>query len=395
MIRIQRAAPYRYFLVLGIILVGLTNAPCQEGWTSNEAMLRKMAEYMTVKTTETTSEGKTKVVTSEFNGWHYWTLMMYEGMNRMGKVIPEPLFQRYTPDRLDYLADFFAQKGNANGPLRFYSGWKELWCTGIAHVWFERTLESTGEERKIYQDYIIRFGEFVDKTTRVDNGLLANKDTQIRTDDAYLMVPAMLRLANIEGKPERREDAITQLLGYHQRLFQPGDALYRHIWDSKNNTYADAYWGRGNGWMALAHVDVLSYLPKDHPRWNDVLKIYHDQMAGLRRYQAPEGGWRQVIDHPESWIETSCTGMFVYAMARGVNEGWLDASYATDAQKGWQALLTKVIPNGSTIDTCPGTPPGNLAHYLNRPRKEDDPHSYGPVLLAGSEIMKLAKTGEH
>ena len=112
-------------------------------------------------------------------------------------------------------------------------------------------------------------------------------------------------------------------------------------------------------------------------------------MAGLRRYQATDGGWRQVIDHPESWSETSCTGMFTYAMARGVNEGWLDASYAADARKGWALLTTKVLPTGSTIDTCPATGPGKLEHYLKRPRITDDPHSFGPILLAGAEIIRL------
>ena len=249
----------------------------------------------------------------------------------------------------------------------------------------DRALATKGDA---YLDYVNRFRAFVDTCPRVD-GLLANNGTQIRTDDAYLMVPPMLRLAALDGSTARTTDALNQLVGYHQRLFQPGDELYRHIWESKDNTYAAAYWGRGNGWMALAFVDVLDFLPQDHPRRAEVLKMYHDQMKGVRRHQATEGGWRQVMDHPEAWVETSCTGMFTYALARGVNEGWLDDSYGDDARKGWKALLGKVDPEGVTIDTCPGTGPGNLEHYLKRPRTQDDPHSYGPILLAGSEILKL------
>ena len=73
-------------------------------------MLRQVAKYMTAKTTETSGGGQPGIVISEFNGWHYWTLMMYEGMNRMGTVLPEPLFQRYAPERLDFLAGRFARK---------------------------------------------------------------------------------------------------------------------------------------------------------------------------------------------------------------------------------------------------------------------------------------------
>jgi unsaturated rhamnogalacturonyl hydrolase len=358
-----------------------------ETWESDAARLRQVIDYVRAKTTAPTTG---KIILNDYNGWYYQTLMVLEGAQRVAGVIPEPRFQNYAPDRLAFFVDQIGSgNGRGQGPLRFYFGWKELWCTGLAHVWFAQALAAKGQARQVYQEYIDRFTAFVNQVPRVDQGLLANVGTQVRTDDVYLMVPAMLRLATIEGNAERTADALSQLIGFHRRLFQVQDALYRHIWDAKNGTYADAYWGRGNGWMALAHVDVLAYLPVDHPRRAEVLANYRAQMAGLRRYQAEDGGWHQVIDHPESWSETSCTGMFTYAMARGVNEGWLDPSYAVIARKGWNLLKTKVMPSGSTIDTCPATGPGKLEHYLNRPRATDDPHSFGPILLAGAEILRL------
>jgi rhamnogalacturonyl hydrolase YesR len=114
-------------------------------------------------------------------------------------------------------------------------------------------------------------------------------------------------------------------------------------------------------------------------------------MEGIRRCQDPAGGWHQVLDHPESWIETSCTGMFVYGLARGVNEGWLDGSFSEPARRGWEALKTKVTADGDLVDVCGSTDVGDLAFYLKRPRLQGDLHGFGSFLLAGAEILRTEK----
>jgi len=75
---------------------------------------------------------------------------------------------------------------------------------------------------------------------------------------------------------------------------------------------------------------------------------YRKMMAGLRRYQAPSGLWRQLIDNDQSWVETSGTGMFTYAMIIGVQHGWLDAKeYGDCARKGWIGLCGYVDADGN------------------------------------------------
>lgn len=102
--------------------------------------------------------------------------------------------------------------------------------------------------------------------------------------------------------------------------------------------------------------------------------------------------WHQVLDHAESWLETSATGMIIYGMARGVNEGWLDASFAKTALKAWKALQSKVTPEGDLLDVCGSTDTGDLKYYLNRPRLQGDLHGFGSYLLAGAEVVRLDKT---
>jgi rhamnogalacturonyl hydrolase YesR len=130
-------------------------------------------------------------------------------------------------------------------------------------------------------------------------------------------------------------------------------------------------------------------MPKDHPRRAEVLTAYQKHLSAIRDCADPKGGWHQVLDHPESWLETSATGMLTYGIARGVNEGWLDASFTETARKGWATLQTKVLPDGDLLDVCGSTDTGDLDYYLKRPRLRGDLHGFGSYLLAGAEIVRL------
>jgi rhamnogalacturonyl hydrolase YesR len=209
------------------------------------------------------------------------------------------------------------------------------------------------------------------------------------TDDPYMTVPYLVRRWKASGNAADLDSAIAQITGTHERLFDPKAKLLRHLWDLKTQQPAGVFWGRGNGWMVLAQVELLEWLPAGHPRREELLAAFSKHMAGIRECQNPSGGWHQVLDHPESWIETSCTGMFVYGLARGVNEGWLDVSFVRSARKGWEALTSKVTPDGDITDVCGSTDVGDLSFYLNRPRLKGDLHGFGSFLLAGAEVVRM------
>ena len=84
--------------------------------------------------------------------------------------------------------------------------------------------------------------------------------------------------------------------------------------------------------------------------------------------------------------------MFAYAMAKGVNRGWLEPSqYAPVAQAGWNGVASKISSDGRVEGTCVGTSyADDYVYYYHRPAI-DDVHGYGPVLLAGGEMIKLVK----
>ena len=291
-------------------------------------------------------------------------------------------------------ADWFKRAKASNpkpvkGPARLsdYLSLNSLWATGLAGPYIA-AYYSTNDPHMA--DYVERFRRKVEKQPR-DSDCMLLEGVSVRTDDIYLMEPGIFNLGVGTGDPKFIDDAVQQVLGGHKRLFDRDRQIHRQSWNTRTQSFDGDFWGRGEGWMTLAITDLLVHLPPTHPRRAEVLTAFRETMAGLRRWQAPAGGWRQVLDDETPWVETSCTGMFTYAMARGVCEGWLDRSYEADVSKAWAALADKAQPDGTLIDICPATPQGNRAFYLARPRTKDDPHGYGPFLLAGSQVLRMSK----
>ena len=86
------------------------------------------------------------------------------------------------------------------------------------------------------------------------------------------------------------------------------------------------YWGRANGWVMVATAELLELLPQDHPDRAALIDILRKHAEGVATQQSGSGLWHQMLDRPDSYLETSCSAMFTYSMAKGVNRGWLNAS---------------------------------------------------------------------
>ena len=113
-------------------------------------------------------------------------------------------------------------------------------------------------------------------------------------------------------------------------------------------------------------------------------------MKSLLAYQTKDGMWRQLIDHPEAWPESSSTGMFTFAMITGVKNGWLDKkTNGPAARKGWLALVSHLNANADLTDVCEGTGRKNdLDYYLQRKRNTGDLHGQAPVLWCAAALLR-------
>jgi rhamnogalacturonyl hydrolase YesR len=185
-------------------------------------------------------------------------------------------------------------------------------------------------------------------------------------------------------------DAARQILLFYKRLFDQDAGLCHHGWFNLTREPSVAFWGRANGWMVWAVAEALLHLPVDHQDYPGVLDIFQNHIQGLGRYQDDSGMWHQVLDHPESFEETSCTAMFVLAMARGVRNGWIDRDYRDRALRGWEALKSRIDDDGTVHGICRGTGIGyDLDFYFSRQTFDHDPRGLGAVLVAGTEIGVL------
>jgi rhamnogalacturonyl hydrolase YesR len=226
------------------------------------------------------------------------------------------------------------------------------------------------------------------KQERLPDGTLSRgKQSTVWPDDLYMGCPVLIRWSEFSGDKKYLDDAASQII-HQAELEQDTDGLFFHGYDVKEKKHSPFKWGRGDGWVTVAAVELLSVLPEGHPARAKVLAILKKQIDGLQKVQAPDGMWRQVLDHPELWQETSCTAMFAYGIARAVNRGWIDPSYMAMAREAFAGISKNVTADGVVNETCIGTNIGqDLDYYVNRPRTSDDMHGRGPVLLAGTEIL--------
>ena len=173
------------------------------------------------------------------------------------------------------------------------------------------------------------------------------------------------------------------MVAYLDKLQQP-NGLFHH---ADNSAF---YWGRGTGWVAAGLSELLRSLPKKHPQRARILAGYQKMMASLLKYQGADGLWRQLIDRPESWPETSSTGMFTFALVSGVKNGWLDAkTYGPAARKGWLGLVAKLDQDANVTDVCEGTNKGfTVQYYLDRKRKTGDLHGQSPILWSAAALLR-------
>ena len=209
------------------------------------------------------------------------------------------------------------------------------------------------------------------------------EETRWWVDDCFMIGTLQIQAYRATHDAKYADRVALELAAYLDKLQQP-NGLFFHADVSPH------YWGRGNGWFAAALAEVLSSLPPSHPKYARLMAGYKTMMASLKKYQAASGLWRQLVDNEQSWDETSCTGMFTYALITGVKHGWLGADeYGDTARRGWIGLCGKLDENGALRDVCVGTnQKDDTQYYLDRPRATGDLHGQAPVLWCAAALLE-------
>lgn len=210
-----------------------------------------------------------------------------------------------------------------------------------------------------------------------------SRETRYWIDDMYMITILQVQTYRATGDKKYLDRAAQEMTAYLDKL-QQSNGLFYHAPD------VPFFWGRGNGWVAAGMAELLSSLPPNHPKRARIMTAYLSMMKTLLALQATDGMWRQLLDHPEAWEESSSTGMFTFAIITGVKNGWLDEkTYGPVARKGWLALVKHLDANADITDVCEGTGRKNdLKYYLQRKRNTGDLHGQAPVLWCASALLR-------
>jgi unsaturated rhamnogalacturonyl hydrolase len=207
--------------------------------------------------------------------------------------------------------------------------------------------------------------------------------TRLWIDDMFMITAVQAQAYRATGDKKYIERAAKEMVVYLDSL-QRDNGLFYHAPD------VPFFWGRGDGWMAVGTAELLRSLPENNPDRPRIMEGYKKMMASLLKYQAADGMWRQLIDDPESWPETSSTGMFTFALITGVKNGWLEkATYGPAARKAWLALISYLDENSDIREVCQGTNKKNdRQYYLDRLRITGDMHGQAPVLWCATALLR-------
>ena len=239
-------------------------------------------------------------------------------------------------------------------------------------------------------DYILN------KEHRLKDGTLARNRPQpnaLWLDDLFMGIPALAQMGILTGEQKYYDEATKQVLLFSKKMFNKDKNVYMHGWVEAMTEHPQFHWARANGWAILTKVELLEVLPENHPDRPKILALLKAHVKGLANYQSGSGFWHQLLDREDSYLETSATAIYTFAIARAINRGWIDGlAYAPMALLGWNAVATKVSEKGQVEGTCVGTGMGfDPAFYYHRPISPFAAHGYGPVILAGSEVITLLK----
>ena len=352
-------------------------------------------------TTESIPDDEDVFCKSQYADWHYSMGVLDMAMLNLSKVKNNPAYSQFALDHIDncFANKLFFEKRKSKFPGGPYNSLlrsdelDDFGAMGAAIIDANQL-----SAKKSYSDFIqLAASHIMNKQPRLADGTLVRTwpyKMTLWADDLYMGVSFLARMGKYSQNNIYYDDAIKQVLNFNKYLWNPTKELYYHAYYADLDCVGGAHWGRCNGWIMLATVHLLNALPENYPNRTKIIDLLKRHITGVSHYQDSDGLWHQLLDKSDSYSETSCSTIFVYSVARAINQGWLDKRYASIAIKGWDGLRKqKITPDFNIKDICVGTGIGtDITFYYLRPRKDNDIHGIGLIIDAGLEIIKLKKT---
>ena len=269
------------------------------------------------------------------------------------------------------------------------------------------TPETDAALERVYRQY--------KEIPRSANGACSHRPGRVELwdDTIYMLDLLLLGCYRAGGDIAYVQDFADQVIAHAEHLRDPKTGLWYHGWSESAESYDDKccqngwnanpahrnseFWGRGNGWVAMALADLLEVLPEDDARYPHIKQMFLDMMRTVMRCQNKRTGlWNQLPARPlrgGNFRESSCSAMFAYALAKGVRSGVLAEGAISNARKAEQGLRKYCITGGDSGKIslgciCEGTCIGDKKYYLSRRQVYDDTYAIGALLMLFNELHK-------
>lgn len=352
-------------------------------------------------------------VQNEYNDWHYTNGVLNIALLELADKIKSKKYEDYVFKNMNFVFD----ENNLNFFKKQYDqafsegGWRAIRKLTWHMIFRAKRLDDNGpmgaslielqmrKPNKAFLNYINETNDhLMYAEPRLEDGTIARlwpHENTIWADDLFMGVAFLCRMGKMTGNTKYFDDAANQVLNYTKYLWHPEKQIYYHCYHTDTKEHGVAHWSRANGWILMAQADLLTMLPKDHPKRQALIENFKQQVSGVARYQGKNGLWYQVLDKTDSYEEITGTAMFVFGIARGVREGWIDKDFIYVAEQGLKGMMTKMTDEGDVTAICVGTGiMPSLSFYYNRKTQENAPMGEGPVLRALVEMSDAIKYSE-
>ena len=373
----KKKSQFVLMLLLALVTACTSTKEKEKTFTAEQKsdlkLMAKVADWM--------KENRQETVGGRRQDWDWTNATWFVGVMELYKVSGEEHFKHQLLDVGDHV------KWDV-GPIRSFADDQcigQVFCDLYAEDGGEKKLERLREafDLMIEEDYQGDFTKHLEVCWRGEWSWC---------DSLFMGPPTLAKFYEVTGEQEYLDFMDKKFWRTYDKLYDKDEHLFFR--DTRFITRKEAngekvFWSRGNGWVMGGLVRILECLPKDYPAYPKYVKLYREMSTKIASLQQSDGFWRASLLDPVSFPggEVSGTGFFCYALAWGVNNGYLAADdYLPVIHKSWTKLKSSVHDSGKL---------GWVQAIGADPRKtsyqDTEVYGVGAFLLAGSEVVKLNK----
>lgn len=340
------------------------------------------------------------------SNWEYTTGLLTQAVYKLGATTGNKSFTDWASGIID---SYVTEAGEL---LTYKKSDFNIDSINSGKMLLQRYRDTREEKYRLAAD---KLREQLKEHPRLDAGAFWHKARypfQLWLDGIYMGMPFLAEYSVLFEKGHALDEVVNEFRVARDKLRDPDSGLYFHAIDEKKQqVWADPetgrskyFWGRGMGWLAMALVDTLDFIPPERADIRSELSDMTRELAdALLKYQSEDGVWFQIVDRPDAagnYKESSASAMFTYMLVKGVTDGVLPDSYRAAAMKSYDGLINNFIlvdANNSVHITqaCQVAGlglgrDGSYAYYMSEPVINDDPKVLGPFILLGPLVKQLA-----